>query len=216
MGMLRDIFNRRLPASLDSATFDTSGYDFQGGQEDGARLWWLPESGGVGLYLFPLTPDLPHVATIGQLKEFYKSRMAKNIRLVECSVVPLDGVQSIRLIIRELHEQRGATYVGSFTIPFRDFSFVIKIQCSEQGMTGLRETVIIAKALQNGTARWEEHGIPVLIGGWSCDDEQFDETIPDHPLPRVRRELRHIAPSIHIEPKIKDEARFELPPNDTD
>jgi hypothetical protein len=96
-------------------------------------VWWLPESGGVGLYLFRLTPDLPHVTTIGQLKEFYASGIAKNVRLVECSVMPFDGVQSVRLIIRELQEQGGATYVGSFTIPFRDFSFCPRFSAPSKG-----------------------------------------------------------------------------------
>ena len=100
-------------------------------------------------------------------------------------------------------------YIGSLTIPFRDFSFVIKIQCQEQGVTGMREALLVAEALRNGTGRIEDgRFVPV---GWSVDDEQFDDKVPQHPLSRARRELRHIASTVQIEPRVKGDARFELP-----
>jgi hypothetical protein len=67
-----------------------------------------------------------------------------------------------------------------------------KVQCAEQGVTGLRETFIVEEAVHNGTAQWDETGF-MAIGGWSFDDEQFDERFPDHPSSRVRKELRLIA-----------------------
>jgi hypothetical protein len=77
----------------------------------------------------------------------------------------------------------------------------------------MREALLVEQALRNGTGRIEgDRFVPV---GWSFDDEQFDDKLPQHPLSRVRRELRHIASSIRIEPSIKEEARFELPQDDT-
>jgi len=49
MGILSTIFGQRPSASPDSITFDVSRYEFQG-DRDGARVWFLPEGGGVGLY----------------------------------------------------------------------------------------------------------------------------------------------------------------------
>jgi hypothetical protein len=214
MGILSNIFGQRPSASPDSVTFDASRYQFQG-DRDGARVWFLPEGGGVGLYLFPRSPDLPaRAASIGQLRDFYTAQMGGKLQVVECRVLPLDGVRSIWLIAKGLDEKpRGAVYLSSLTIPFRDFSFVIKIQCHEQGTTGMREALLIAEALQKGTGRVE--GDKFVPNGWSFDDEQFDDRLPQHPLSRVRRELRHIASSIRIEPKIRDAARFELPQDDT-
>jgi hypothetical protein len=51
--------------------------------------------------------------------------------------------------------------------------------------------------------------------GWSFEDEQFDERLPQHPLSRVRRELRLIASSVRIEPRVREAATFELPQNET-
>jgi len=77
----------------------------------------------------------------------------------------------------------------------------------------MREALLVEEALRNGTGRIEaDRFVPV---GWSFDDEQFDDRLPQHPLSRVRRELRHIASSVRIEPTVREEARFDLPQNDT-
>jgi hypothetical protein len=213
MAFLSDIFGRRPSASPNSVTFDASRYNFQG-DRNGARVWFLPEGGGVGLYFFPKQPDLPlRAASVQKLRESYSARMGGNAQVVECRVMPLDDVPSIWLVIKEKQEPRGLTYLGSLTIPFRDFSFVIKIQCAEQEATGMREALLMAEALKNGTGKVE--GDRFVPEGWSFDDEQFDERLPQHPLSRVRRELRHIASSIRIDPKVKGEPRFELPQSDT-
>lgn len=214
MSILGNFFGQRPSASPDAFTFDASRYEFQG-DRDGARVWFLPEGGGVGLYFFPRKPDLPmRVTSVVQLRDSYTARMDGKLQVVECRVLPLDGVPSIWLIAKGPDEQtRGSVYLGSLTIPFRDFSFVIKIQCQEQGATGMREALLVDEALKNGTGRIEDGRFVPM--GWSFDDEQFDERLPQHPLSRVRRELRHIASSAHIEPKVRDEPRFELPQNDT-
>jgi hypothetical protein len=213
MGIFGKIFGQCPSPSLDSVTFDAALYAFQG-DDDGARIWFLPEGGGVGLYFFPCKPDLPAAASTESLREFYAAQMGEQLQAVECRVVSLDGVRGIWLIAKGLDEQTGgAVYLGSLTIPFRDFSFVIKIQCEEQGVTGTREALLVEEALRNGTGRIEgDRFVPV---GWSFEEEQFDERLPEHPLSRVRRELRHIASSVRIASTVKEEARLELPQNDT-
>ena len=121
MGILSNIFGQRPSASPDSITFDASRYELQG-DHDGTRVWLLPEGGGVGLYFFPSKPDLPAVASTQHLREFYATQMGDRLQVVESRVLPLDGVRSIWLIAKALDEQtRGAVYLGSLTIPFRDF-----------------------------------------------------------------------------------------------
>ena len=213
MGFLSTIFGNRPSASPDSVRFDASRYELQG-DRGGARVWFLPEGGGVGLYFFPRKPDLPAAASPDQLREFYAAQMGRKLQIVECRVLPLDGVRGVWLIAKGLDEKtRGAVYIGSLTIPFRDFSFVVKIQCYEQGVTGMREALLVDEALRNGTGRIEGgRFVPI---GWSFDDEQFDDRLPQHPLSRLRRELRHIASSFQIEPIVKSAVRFELLQDDT-
>jgi hypothetical protein len=214
VSIFSNIFGLRPSASPDSVKFDASRYQFQG-DRNGARVWFLQEGGGVGLYFFSCKPDLPmRAASVVQLRDSYTTRMDGKVHVVECRVLPLDGVPSIWLITKGQDEKsRAAVYLGSLTIPFRDFSFVIKIQCQEQGATGMREALLVDEALKNGTGRVE--GSRFVLSGPSFDDEQFDDRFPQHPLSRVRRELRHIASSVHIEQKVRNEPRFELPQNDT-
>jgi hypothetical protein len=213
MGILDNIFGKRPSASPDSVTFDASRYQFQG-DRDGARVWYLPEGGGVGLYFFPRRPDLPAgAASIKQLRDSYTAQMAGKLQLVECRVLPLDGVRSIWLLAKGRAEPSGgAVYLGSLTIPFQDFSFVVKIQCAEQGVTGTREALLVNEGLRKGTGHIE--GDRFVPEGWSFDDEEFDNRLPRHPLSRVRKELRCIASTLRIDPKVRDEARFELPENE--
>jgi len=200
-------------ASPDSVTFDTSRYSYQG-ENNGGRIWFLPEGGGLGLYFFPRSPDLPSgLTSVAQLRRFYVAQMGSKLQVVECRVEALDGIRSVWLIGKGPDEQTGgAVYLGSLTIPFRDFGFVIKLQCQEQGVTGLREALLIDEALKNGTGSIE--GDRFVAQGWSTDDEQFDHKVPQHPLSRLRRELRLVASSLRISPKLKGEAGFDLPQNE--
>src|SRR5690242_14909350 len=213
MGILNNIFGQRPSASPDSVSFDASRYEFQG-DRGGARVWFLPEGGGVGLYFFDRKPDLPvHASSISQLRDFYSAQTSGKLETVECRVLPLDGVRSIWLIAKGLDEKtQAAVYLGSLTIPFSNFSFVIKIQCSEQGTTGMREALLVAEALNKGTGHLE--GDRFVPDGWSFDDEQFDGRLPQHPLSRVRRELRHIASSLRIKSPAREAAPFDLPQNE--
>lgn len=213
MGIFSNIFGRRPSMSLDSVKFDASRYELQGDRNE-ARVWFLPEGGGVGLYCFTRPPDLPRrAASVRQLRDRYVAGMDGTMQVVDCRVLPLDEIPSIWLVVKTQDKQAGGTVcVGSLTIPFQEFSFVIKIQCQEQGVTGMREAMIVDEALQKDTGRIE--GDRFVPNGWSFDDEQFDDKLPQHPLSRVRRELRHIASSVRIEPRVKNQPRFELPQND--
>jgi hypothetical protein len=77
----------------------------------------------------------------------------------------------------------------------------------------MREALLVDEALKNGTGHIK--GDQFVPDGWSFDDERFDDRFPQHPLSRVRKELRHITSSLRIDPKVRGKACFELPENDT-
>jgi len=46
--------------SLDALSFDTTGYRLKGEPQPGElRVWQTPEGDGLGVYFFPVAPDLP-------------------------------------------------------------------------------------------------------------------------------------------------------------
>jgi hypothetical protein len=199
-------------AAASSITFDTSRYEYQGEREGGVRVWFLPEGGGVGIYPFD-KPDLPENASLAELRTFYEA-LGKDaeLKILDFHILQLDGVQSIKMISKVPDpETGGIACLGSLTIPFHESSFVVKIQCFEDGvsMTGWREGVLLDEALRKGTARMESDRL--VFNGWTPYDEQFDDRFPLHPVTRVRKELRHIASSLRIDPRVKNLTHFGLP-----
>ena len=212
MSILGNLFGKRTSASRESVTFDATRYSDQG-SKDGAHIWYLPEGGGIGLYYFGIPPDLPgNLEDLEQLRDHHTGVMGPGMKLVECSIMTFDGVRGVWLIGKSMEgdgPSKAAVYLGSITIPFRDFSFVLKVECQEKGITGTREALLINEALRDGTGSIQ--GDKFVSNGWSFDDEQFDHRFPRHPLSRLRRELKHVAASLRIEERIKRAPGFPLP-----
>lgn len=209
MGIFRNIFGGQ-PASPDSVTFDVSRYEYQG-VRDGVKVWHTADGDGLGIYFFHKTPDIPSgLTSTARLRENYVSMLGDKFRVVDCCVQPLDEIPSVRLIVGGLDQKSGgAIFVGSFTIPFRDFSYVIKMQTQERGVTGMREAILVEQALRDGTGSIQDGKF--AAHGWSFDDAKFDNLVPKHPLSRLRIEFRIIAESVRIDKKVKRAARFDLP-----
>jgi hypothetical protein len=175
------------------------------------RLWYTPEGNWVSLNYFPIPPDLPAGAgSVGQLRDFYAARLAgSGGRLVELDVLRRPAA-SLRVIVKIPQQPSGLTYVGSLTIPFRDFSYVIKAECKEHGVTGLREAILWALRMQAGDK-------PVMQGGefrlsdWAPDDEQYDAKFPDHPVTRARSFLKRVEQSLVIDARVQSLPAFALP-----
>jgi hypothetical protein len=126
------------------------------------------------------------------------------------SVLRVAGCPAIKVIFKVPQKPSGMTYVGSLTIPFRDFSFVVKVQCEERGITGGREAVLLTRWL-------ETHDLPAVLGDptdlpdWHPESEEFDAEFPGHPISRVRRVLRRVCDSLVIDEGVASAAGFPLP-----
>src|SRR5438093_1256568 len=138
--------------SLDSIRFNTAGYRFEGEpQPRDVRVWFTDDGDSVALYLFRVPPDLPRVQTVDELRAWYaRGLQASGGQLVETSVLRLADCAGVRVIFKVPQQLSGLTYVGSLTIPFRAFSFVVKVQCEEQGLTGFREAALLNGRLAAG------------------------------------------------------------------
>jgi hypothetical protein len=104
----------------------------------------------------------------------------------------------------------GRTCVGSLTVPFRDFSFVVKCQCAEGGPTGLKEALLFDRSRAAGEPMQVEGG-RFHIPGWDPDAERHDAEFPGHPVARVRRVLRQVAGSLNIATEVWQLPGFPLP-----
>jgi hypothetical protein len=128
----------------------------------------------------------------------------------------------VRTLFKAAQQPTGRTYLGALTFPFRDFSYVLKAQCEELGMTGVRDTVVSMTLMASG-----DTGIDTESGrmtGWLDDPydpsetgpmtrnkserPEYDAQFPDHPLSRARRVLDHLERTVAINETIKSQPAF--------
>jgi hypothetical protein len=131
-------------------------------------------------------------------------------RLVEVSVVAAGGGLAVRTILSAPQQPSGRTYIGSLTVPFRDFSFVIKCQCAEGGPTGMKEALLFERSRAANEPMQIEGG-RFHIPGWNPDDPKHDAEFPDHPVARLRRVLDHLEGSLLVAAEVRQLPGFALP-----
>ena len=79
------------------------------------------------------------------IRNFYREMLIpNNMGLLECDIQAIDGIPSVYMLAKLMMEPRGFVFLASHTIPRRDHSFVLKYQAVESGMTGIRESAVMA------------------------------------------------------------------------
>ena len=197
--------------SLDSLRFDASGYRRQ--EEVRTQgVWFTPEGDGVGLQLFLSRTHVPSCGSIASLRDQVKSdfEQTPGTRLIEVELPQVAcGLRVIRMVFRAQLPEGGAIYVGSLMVPFERFSFLLKVQCEEAGMTGVREALLLDRALRDGTVQVGEAGPD--LSAFSPYGAKDDDEFPEHPLTRLRRTLLHLQQTLELDADLADAPRFELP-----
>ena len=157
---------------------------------------------------FGLPPDLPtEQSTVEAFFAQYESLM--QVDVVEAGIENVADLSVIRIIVKIPQTPTGMTYLGSYTVPFQDFCYVVKIQCEERGMTGIRETDLLSKGLASGEVELDELGN--ITGDWDPDNAVHDADFPDHPLSRCRRGLHIVASSLSLTDEMRILPKFKLP-----
>ena len=218
--------------SLDFVTFDTSNL-VNSDDEGNTRLWSTELGDWVSLHYFPLPPDIEADITDAEvLKRFFWASSARaGIGFVEAwPLVEFDGYRGVRRIIKQAQnpDGRGRIYVGSVTLPFRDFSYVIKVEAAEGGFTGLREafvSVLLSRegllipnddsgVMEGWTVNVIDNSIPPHLQPNVSEDPKYDEQVPEHPLSRVRQMLGKIEATLKVDDSLRDAPPFVYRPLD--
>jgi hypothetical protein len=216
--------------SLNSIAFDTADLDFQG-EHDGVLIWYTTEGDGIGLFHFSIPPDIEvDLGSIDRVRSYYRtSAISHGAAIIEVDVLQIGGCQSIRQIFKVPQQPTGMTYMGSITLPFRDFSYVVKIQCMERGTTGIRDSTVLAEKMSAGEVTLDEE--TMKLRGWmhdpydrsisyplssdgsicsynSSDSVQYDEYFPAHPLSRLRQTLDCIQKTLTVSQDVCNAPKF--------
>lgn len=177
--------------------------------------WYSPNSPALlSLNFFRQPPDIPTLKDINQLRDFYRTQVANQSGgLIKVEPVQIQGTPSIETIFKIPDPSQMLYYIGSLTIPFKDYSYVIKIQAMETPQDQLRATFIMDKLLREGKIHInQEEGYPQE---WTSDpydasfragslmnlseNIEYDMRFPKHPLTIVRSNLLKILNSITFE-----------------
>jgi hypothetical protein len=210
--------------ALDSITFDDFGFELQGDQDE-VRSWRTSVGDLIGLYYYGLPPDIgADLDSVSEVRDFYRAQVTPaGLGVVEIDTLCLDDCLAVRTVFKAPQQPSGMVYLGGITLPFREFSYVLKTQCNEQAPTGSREVAVLGALLASGKLVMNESG---NVEGWSHDpydasakaslmrniaeDESYDEQYPDHPLSRLRRILGQIQDSLRISSEVKTQRRFSF------
>lgn len=199
--------------SISSIQFDNEGWELVENKFD--EICWRnnDDPSIITLHYFSKRPDIPcSLEQIDDLRNAYREAISQSGGgLISLEVFLVKKLKCLELICKVPQQPHGMCYFASLTFPFADFSFVVKLECPELGMTGFREAVISSELMKSGQVRLNaENG---SIEGWARDpydanyngpalrnlaeDEKYDADFPAHPLSRARRLLAGIKMSLN-------------------
>jgi hypothetical protein len=208
--------------SIRSISFDTTDW-IQLEATETCVTWHNQRREVLFLHYFPIRPDIPcSLNDVATLRDSYRRGVNQSGGgLVSVNVVRVQGLLGTRTIFKFPQQPSGIAYVASLTFPFRDFSFVIKLQCPENEPTGTREAVVLEQLLKTGEISIGPEGKPI---GWSRDpyepnlvagtqmtlaeEIKYDEHFPEHPLSRARGFLTRVVNSINFTPEVLSSPAF--------
>ena len=180
----------------------------------------------MSLHYFPGPPPIrADLRFVDQVRAFWRQITADaGGAIIEVETTMIDGHVGIRTVIKTPQEPTGMMYIGAITLPWRDFSYVVKLSCGEHGITGIRDNTVAMKLMDEG------HEFPHNMRGWMADpydpsivtpfarnlseSEEYDAEFPDHPLSRLRAQFPDMERTIRVASVLKSEASFVYEPAD--
>ena len=189
------------------------------------KVFYLNDYDDLSINLFDYPPDITakNDTDLELQNNYRKIAYESGGAIIEVKKVKLGSFDTIKTIIKFKMKSAGICYIGSYTIPFKNFSYVVKMQCIEQGATGMRDAILLEMMIRNGKVQLGEEG--GIMKGWMRDpyddsiqlpfmmnlseSEEFDNMFPKHPLSRMRKYLKEIEETIKIDESLLKEPKFE-------
>lgn len=182
--------------------------------------WINPDQAmALSVNFFPMKPDIPTVKDINTIRKFFRNNIVKqNGGLIYVDFLKVADLVAVKTIFKIPQDPSGMTYLASCTIPFYKYSYVVKIQAPELGITGFREMAIADRMRK-------EKKVSQIDEGWSSDpydatfkdgnrmnvaeDEKYDSQFPNHPLTRARKFINEIIPKIEFADEVYKVKEFQ-------
>lgn len=175
--------------SLSSLTFDAHGWH-EVERRDGFASW--RHITGDVLSLARIDGGAPELRDAREIAENFEGS------IVSFDSCPVDRYSATRFIYK-VEAGSGYKYSGMIFLPFEGCSYVVSVVSGERGPTGVREALVTARLLEQGSLTPETYESEWFSDPYDpdyegrvlrslSDDESYDGLI-DHPLSTVRRIL---------------------------
>lgn len=178
----------------------------------------------LSITFFEERPDfVANLTDIDALREQSEESIAAfRGEITEIAHEIIADVPMLRQIIKlpRLDHGHGYIYIGTYTLPFQELSYVIKVECPEIGATGLRESTALSDLVRTGKVDMRDvegkvrtNDIPPEIRkrvSQATDHPKLDAQFPDHPLTRLRNHLATIRASIELDDSLKSMQPFKV------
>ncbi len=197
--------------TITSLSFDTKGWNIL--HQSSQKIVWTNHIRDLQVLTFFREPiHLPQdFHDTASWHTYYEQEMRRvGGAIVSLELSELADVAALKLIFKFRHpkETERLIYLGSWLLPLKRCSYVIKVQCIEHGVVGLREASVLMQQAKSphsqysGVAKIEDL-LALLknrpIAATLSDDERYDKLFPQHPLSRVRTYLAHIQDTLYLE-----------------
>jgi hypothetical protein len=158
-------------------TFDQTNFEYQG-EKEGVLTFSTPKGDELGLFHFAIPPDIEaDINDEASLRATCRRRINEaGLGVIEVEPCVVDNCRAVRTLFKVAQPPTGRTYLGALTIPFRDFSYVLKVQCVERGITGWRDTRVMYECLATGKVKIDSESREIV--GWLDDPYDPQESGP--------------------------------------
>lgn len=175
----------------------------------------------LSINYFDIKPDLSTIKNVENLRKGYREQIASvNGGIIVADVIKLNGFDVVKTIFKIPQDPTGVTYIGSFTIPFENCSYVVKIQAPEYSPTGMRDSVVGMELLNQDQISVGENGYE----GWAKDpydadfkkgslmnlseDKKYDQKFPNHPLTQLRIHMDKLSKGLTFKQELENLKKF--------
>lgn len=204
-------FFKKNKPTINALSFPTFGWDLVK-DTPALKQWINPEqTQSLSINFFALPPDLPTIQKEDVLCDFFRQQIvAANGGIIQVDIAQKANCPYVKTIFKIPQQPKGITYVGSLIFPFKQYSYVVKIQAIEVGTTGMRDSVIAGNLMAAGVIKVGDNGFegwfqdpykPDFEGGTLMnlsEAEAYDAQFEGHPLSQVRGVLRAVEEQLEV------------------
>lgn len=201
--------------TLECISFNTSGWTPEEASED--QIAWTNESGDRLEYrLNHAPPVLPVLYPLEGFQRYVSENWQDpQTAVISADVLSIRGTFVVRSILKHQVSDDQQVYHGRICLPFRDFSYEIRITTTPLSLPSERETEVRSEMDQHegGMQTWQQD--PYCQDrkqDYLCsesDNEEYDSRFSDDPLALLRQEMVKIIASIQSVREVRNSVPFQ-------